>query len=123
MEEIRLELGGASFPSMAAHAAARAMELSVRRAQLTEGGPPPRSDPNQARQRLDIAVQNARQAAERAHERAALAHDGAAALHDQLAARALGDVSWHESRSRHHRAAAEAERQRACGTTPRTGTA
>jgi hypothetical protein len=90
--------------------------LSRWRARLTEHDPVSGSHLNQAQQRLGVALQGASQAADRAalaRRRAALAHDGAAALHEQLAARGIGDVSWHEQQGRRHRAAAEADRQRA----------
>jgi hypothetical protein len=124
MAEVRPDAAGASSHSAAAlQAAARASELSVRRARLTERIAAPRADLNQAQQRLDLAVRGALQAAERAalaRERAALAHDGAAELHDSMAARGIGEVSWHVQESRRHRAAAEADRRHPTATIRRT---
>ena len=117
MAQPRTTTHGASSPMTvaAAQAAARAAELAARRACPIEPDTPRRFDPNHSRQRLHLAELRAHEAAERAaqaHERAAAAHDGAAALHERLAARGIGDTSWHESQGRWHRAAAEADRHR-----------
>jgi hypothetical protein len=124
MAEAAVTVDGGSSPAMvaAARAVARATELSARRPRRTDRGVPQR-DPGQARQRLELAVAAAVEAAERAaqaRERAALAHDGAAALHEQMAARGIGHTSWHEQQSRRHRAAAQADRLRGRDTLPET---
>ncbi len=122
MAEAALSVDGASSPAMvaAARAAARAAELSVRRTRRTDRGAA-HSGPQRARQRLEVAVASAVEAAERAaqaRERAALAHDGAAAVHQQMAARGIGEATWHERQCRWHRAAAEADRLRGRDSQP-----
>jgi hypothetical protein len=126
MAEALVETAGAWSPAVAAaQAAARASELSVRRAQLTGRAAATEPDVDQAKQRLHLAVRSALDAAGRAAlapGRAALAHDGAAALHEQLARRGIGDVSWHVEQSRRHWGAAEADRQSAGATILHAGT-